>query len=367
MDVMDVDPLSLLKFTYKYNYYQEATNKEVQEPTDKEFEDAYEAYKEFFYKYHQDNPGTTTDCYKEYLKALGKQVGVLLSMALLQRVIGVLCYGEGYISELPERQTNEYYHITHISIFIYPFEQPWYAAHNIISKLPVESVDAAFFGAYYDPHDFIKSILEDLDSHVENWIKETMYANYTSVTQASGMGKSRMVKQLAEAGVYVIYCCLRLSGSGYPPQSHITKYLLHSHDDLHFVAYFIACLNKLADTPDTNSIDWYNQQISRGNDGASQENAREFWDDIRLRMEKLKRSLTDGNASASLRQSYERALRTYPNIRNIPLPKNILRICFVFDEARCLLPITEKSGSETADKNLAFYNMRRALVHFDDK
>ncbi|CAG8719953.1 9450_t:CDS:2, partial [Ambispora leptoticha] len=71
MDVMDVDPLSVVKFTLKYSRdYQEATEKEV--------EDAYEAYKEFFYKYHQDNPGTTTDCYKEYLKALGKQVGVLL-------------------------------------------------------------------------------------------------------------------------------------------------------------------------------------------------------------------------------------------------------------------------------------------------
>ncbi|CAG8571197.1 11265_t:CDS:2, partial [Ambispora leptoticha] len=247
-------------------------------------------------------------------------------------------------------------------------------AHNITSKSPMDSskasVDAAFFGAYYDPHDFIKSILEDLDSHVENWIKETMYANYTSVTQASGMGKSRMVKQLAEEGVYVIYCCLRLSGSGYPPQSHIAKYLLDSYDKLHFVAYFISCLNKLADTPGTSSTDWYNQQIARENDGASQENAREFWDDIRLRMENLKRGLADGDASARLRQSYERALRAYPNIRNIPLPKNILRICFVFEEARCLLevgPITEKSGSKTADKNLAFYNMRRALVHFDDK
>ena len=247
-------------------------------------------------------------------------------------------------------------------------------AHNITSKPPVESskasVDAAFFGAYYDPHDFIKGILEDLDSHVENWNKQIMYANYTSVTQASGMGKSRMVKQLAEAGVYVIYCCLRLSGSGYPPQSHITKYLLDSYDKLHFVAYFIACLNKLADTPGISSIDWYNQQIARENDGASQGNAREFWDDIRLRMEKLKRDLVDSNASASLRQSYERALRTYPNIRNISLSKNILRICFVFDEARCLLevgPITETSGSETAGKNVAFYNMRRALVHFDDK
>jgi len=232
-------------------------------------------------------------------------------------------------------------------------------ATTISSKLPTESsktsVDAAFFGAYNNPHNFIKSILEDLDSHVENWNKQIMYANYTSVTQASGMGKSRMIKQLAEAGVYVIYCCLRLSGSGYPPQSHITKYLLDSYDELHFVAYFIACLNKLAETPGTNAIDWYNRQIARENDSESQVSAQEFWDDIRLRMEELKKDLVDSNASVRLRRSYESALRTYPNIRNIHLSKNILRICFVFDEARCLPevgPITETSGSEMAGKNI---------------
>ncbi|CAG8746225.1 11021_t:CDS:1, partial [Ambispora leptoticha] len=74
MDVMDVDPLSQLVFALQYGQdYQEATKKAVQEATKKEIEDVYEAYKEFFYKYHQDNPGATTDCYKEYLKTLVKQ------------------------------------------------------------------------------------------------------------------------------------------------------------------------------------------------------------------------------------------------------------------------------------------------------
>ncbi|CAG8602594.1 281_t:CDS:2, partial [Paraglomus occultum] len=43
------------------------------EATWKEVEDAYEGYKKFFYQYHQDNPGTTTNCYEEFLIAQGKQ------------------------------------------------------------------------------------------------------------------------------------------------------------------------------------------------------------------------------------------------------------------------------------------------------
>ena len=34
---------------------------------------AYNEYKDFYAKYHQDNPGATTDCYAEFLKTHGKQ------------------------------------------------------------------------------------------------------------------------------------------------------------------------------------------------------------------------------------------------------------------------------------------------------
>ena len=36
--------------------------------TGKEERAEYEKYKDFYAKYHQDNPGATTDCYEEYLK-----------------------------------------------------------------------------------------------------------------------------------------------------------------------------------------------------------------------------------------------------------------------------------------------------------
>jgi hypothetical protein len=71
MDAMNVDPLSPLKFgakyavKYKEDYHREATGKEV--------EDAYEKYKDFYVKYHQDHPAAITDCYEEFVKTLGKQ------------------------------------------------------------------------------------------------------------------------------------------------------------------------------------------------------------------------------------------------------------------------------------------------------
>ncbi|CAG8670077.1 10999_t:CDS:1, partial [Paraglomus occultum] len=39
----------------------------------KEASAAYEAYKDFYAKFHQENPAATTDCYTEYLQTLGKQ------------------------------------------------------------------------------------------------------------------------------------------------------------------------------------------------------------------------------------------------------------------------------------------------------
>ncbi|CAG8711500.1 2927_t:CDS:2, partial [Funneliformis mosseae] len=47
---------------------------------EKELEDEYNKYKDFFVKYHHKNSTATTNCYKEYLQTIGKQevVGMLL-------------------------------------------------------------------------------------------------------------------------------------------------------------------------------------------------------------------------------------------------------------------------------------------------
>nr|CAG8459156.1 46_t:CDS:2 [Entrophospora candida] len=189
------------------------------------------------------------------------------------------------------------------------------------------TVDAAFFCDYHDPHDFIKYVLKILDNNVRNWRKLTMYANYTSVIQASGM-----------------------------------EYLLSSYDELHYVAYFIACLDKLAETPGISSIDWYHLQIARESNYISQEeDAQKFWQDIISRMEKLKSTFKNADPTAILWSSYNNVIKIYPKICGITMDKNILRICFVFDESQCLLKVGPKIGAggqdKIVDKNNAFNNM----------
>ncbi|CAG8674267.1 1962_t:CDS:1, partial [Paraglomus occultum] len=41
--------------------------------TKEEVGKAYEAYNDFYVKFHQDHPNATTDCYEEFLETLGKQ------------------------------------------------------------------------------------------------------------------------------------------------------------------------------------------------------------------------------------------------------------------------------------------------------
>ena len=53
-------------FSAKYGRdYGQATGKEIR--------DAYSKYEDFYVKYHCNYPGTTTDCYAEFLETLGKQ------------------------------------------------------------------------------------------------------------------------------------------------------------------------------------------------------------------------------------------------------------------------------------------------------
>ena len=64
---MDVDySLGFGRFCVKYG-------QDFPTATEKELEDEYNKYKDFYAKHHRDHPGTATDCYAEYLQELGKQ------------------------------------------------------------------------------------------------------------------------------------------------------------------------------------------------------------------------------------------------------------------------------------------------------
>ncbi|CAJ0631079.1 8529_t:CDS:2, partial [Entrophospora sp. SA101] len=123
-------------------------------------------------------------------------------------------------------------------------------------------------------------------------------------------------------------------------------YLLGSYDELHFVAYFIACLDKLAETPNINAINWYHLQIAREGNYTSQESAQKFWQDIISHMEELKNVFKNVDPTAVLQNSYHGDIKTYPRILG---PK-----------------MNARNQGKAIGKNNAFNNMRQALIRFDN-
>jgi hypothetical protein len=87
--------------------------------------------------------------------------------------------------------------------------------------------------------------------------RDLFYANFSSVIQGSGSGKSRLVKECSRE-FYVVYLCLRPEGSsGVPPRSELTSQLLAlaksvtkdnctSKIDQFFAAMFYVIASKVA-------------------------------------------------------------------------------------------------------------------------
>ena len=112
------------------------------------------------------------------------------------------------------------------------------------------------------------------------------YTPYTTLIQASGTGKTKLLYTIAES-VKAIYCCLREpSSTGYPPRSYIANTLLGSRDPQNvyyiYLAYIVACVTHLLQFQGSPG-QWlhYHTQSST---------QQEFWRDIGSQIEKLKSS-----------------------------------------------------------------------------
>src|SRR6266540_1682152 len=127
--------------------------------------------------------------------------------------------------------------------------------------------------------DLSKYFLDFITKCAQSWDPRKYYAPYFSLVQASGTGKTKLLKVIADE-VYVVYCCLRdENSSGYPPKSTIATYLLQESDDDYegkYVAFLSACIDKLNDSNVKPAV-WFSYQI----DAKKQI---EFWKDIKLRM-----------------------------------------------------------------------------------
>ncbi|CAG8711985.1 1691_t:CDS:2, partial [Funneliformis mosseae] len=144
MNAMNVDPLSQWRFAVKFKDHNSRA-------TEEEVKNAYEAYKEFFYKYHKDH---LTDCYMEYLQTLG-------SWALL---VG---------AELGHRDIM------------------WFIERSNIN--------------------YITELNQQLGS-IRDSLK---YFNYLAVVQSSGYGKTRAIHELVKLYPVIYLCFRSSVSTGY--------------------------------------------------------------------------------------------------------------------------------------------------------
>ncbi|EFJ20513.1 hypothetical protein SELMODRAFT_418203 [Selaginella moellendorffii] len=109
--------------------------------------------------------------------------------------------------------------------------------------------------------DNVESLREKLEETGDMWKTEkTMIAPVVTLVQSSGWGKSRTTCELANVGVFVIYCSFASSGTAYPPRSAFADFfytnaikllssgpplLSQSRFMLFCIDYFVSCIEAL--------------------------------------------------------------------------------------------------------------------------
>ncbi|EFJ17389.1 hypothetical protein SELMODRAFT_420986 [Selaginella moellendorffii] len=109
--------------------------------------------------------------------------------------------------------------------------------------------------------DNVESLREKLEETGDMWkMKKAMIAPVVTLVQSSGWGKSRTTCELANLGVFVIYCSFASSGTAYPPRSAFADFfytnavkllssgstlLSQSRFMLFCIDYFVSCIEAL--------------------------------------------------------------------------------------------------------------------------
>ena len=127
----------------------------------------------------------------------------------------------------------------------------------------------AFESEYVDPNRVVDRFIASVDACRDQWRKQTLYAPYLAVVQASMMGKSRLFFRLAERQIFIFYICLGgPEFKGYPKgDPELVNALTSQTCSEGFYAAFLrllAALEKLfefrrTDPPGT-STDWIRKQ-----------------------------------------------------------------------------------------------------------
>ena len=145
-----------------------------------------------------------------------------------------------------------------------------------------EIVRVAFDRPFRDPSDLSERFMTFIDKcSYEYDTTKDYYAPYTTLIQASGTGKSKLLKNFADSRM-TVYCCLRESkSSGYPSRSHIANILLREFENerdalVTYLAYICACCRKLEEF-NGSCQEWFDKHTNR-------KSQVDFWKEVEYRM-----------------------------------------------------------------------------------
>jgi hypothetical protein len=174
-----------------------------------------------------------------------------------------------------------------------------------------ESFLKAFSEKYEDDRSCLKTFTDFIDTCAAGWRSASHLAPYTCLVQSSGAGKSRLVKEFANKR-YVIYCCVRETGSsGVPARSSIADVLVpasikgdrleRSRGFLLYAGFFCACMDQLADfvekTAEPTAREWCKMQLTEEESGGTNCSGVEFWKEIDKRMTVFRDTVLEDTSS----------------------------------------------------------------------
>ncbi|CAG8796079.1 1578_t:CDS:2, partial [Racocetra fulgida] len=200
------------------------------------------------------------------------------------------------------------------------------------SKEDEEIVQKAFNRTFQDPSNLSERFIQFIDKCLDKYetTSNEYYAPYTTLIQASGTGKSKLLISVAEE-IMTVYCCLREFGSsGYPPRSNIAGILIKEFDSEQeakatYLAYICACFQKMQDF-DVDCKKWL--------DGHTNKNLQEnFWKDVENRMKSIKDDLMKCSTDSDTTESVKKYLVKKERKER----EGSVKYLFAFDEARMLV------------------------------
>ncbi|EFJ35070.1 hypothetical protein SELMODRAFT_404882 [Selaginella moellendorffii] len=210
--------------------------------------------------------------------------------------------------------------------------------------------------------DNVESLREKLEETGDMWkTKKAMIAPVVTLVQSSGWGKSRTTCELANLGVFVIYCSFASSGTAYPPRSAFADFfytnavkllssgstlLSQSRFMLFCIDYFVSCIEALL-------------HLTSGEDPMDAKKflndlmvGKNFWDVVQAKMEmgNEAREVFANRIDIDLKEKpgektniwgiwESKVFKKYNTLEgllsNVPAPtKGKLKVLFVMDEAQ---------------------------------